>query len=103
MSDEMDKDQDQRIVDILQAHAPARRDPVFRISVLERREHRRFQRRIFALLAGALAIILVWSFALRFGADELGIMGTLAIGAALASSYFAFRRGLPHVLRRFSI
>jgi len=103
MSDDMKKHQDLRIVDLFKAHAPPRRDAVFRISVLERREHRGFQQRIFAMFAGALAIMLVSAFAIRIGAAELGTMGTLVIGAALASSYFAFRRGLPQILRRYSI
>jgi hypothetical protein len=99
----MSEDKDVRIVDLLNADAPPRRDPLFRVSVLERREHRRFQRRLYTMLAGALLIILVSTFAIRIGAGGLGTMGALVVGAALASAYLAFRRSLPQILRRFSI
>ena len=99
----MSEDRDDRIVELLRADAPPARDPVFRVSVLERREQRRFQRRLYTMLAGALVILLVLTFAISMGAGTLGTMGALAVVAALGSAYLAFRSNLPQILRRFSI
>ncbi len=99
----MREDKDDRIVELLRADAPPPRDPMFRVGVLERREHWQFQRRLCTMLAGALAIILVSVFAIGMGTGAMGSMGVLAVGAALASGYLAFRRSLPHILRRFGI
>jgi hypothetical protein len=99
----MSEDQDFRITGLLKADAPPPRDPVFRVSVLERREQKRFQRRLYTMLAGALVILLVATLAVNIRAGALGTMGVLAVGAALASAYVAFRGFLPQILRRFSI
>jgi hypothetical protein len=100
----MSEDQDNRIVDLLREAAPPARDPMFRLKVLERREHRQFQRRSFTMLAGALVIILVSTFAINIGGRALETTGSLAVvGAALASGYLAFRGRLLGILRRFSI
>lgn len=99
----MSEDNDLRIANLLTADAPLPQDPLFRVSVLERREHRRFQQRLFTMTGGALVIILISAFAIRIGTAALEPMGALAGGAALASAYLAFRRGLPQLLRRFTI
>lgn len=99
----MREDTDDRIVELLRADAPPAHDPLFRLKVLERREQRQFQRRLYTMLAGALVIILMLAFARGIGTGAPGTMGALAVGAALASAYFAFRRSLLRILRRFSI
>jgi hypothetical protein len=98
----MSEDRDDRLVEFLCAAAPPPRDPVFRLRVLERREHRQFRRRLFTMLAGVLVILLVSAFAIRMGGRALETMGALAVGAALASAYLAFRGRLLRILRRFS-
>jgi hypothetical protein len=99
----MSEDRDDRIADLLREDAPPPRDPVFRLRVLERREQRRFQRRLFTMLAGVLMILLISTFALSIGPASLRTTGALVVGAALASAYLAFRGHLPRILRRFSI
>jgi hypothetical protein len=99
----MRDDQDERIADLLNADAPPVRDPVFRIRVLERREHRRFQRRSLTMAAGALVIIVVSAFAIGIGGGAMQRTGALVVGTALAIAWPAFRRSLPRFLRRFSI
>jgi hypothetical protein len=98
----MSEDTDLRIANLLNVDAPPPRDPVFRVSVLERREHRQFQRRLFTMLAGALVILLISTFAISIGAGALGPMGALAVAGAVATACLAFRRSLPQVLRRFT-
>ena len=99
----MSEDRDDRVVDLLKAAAPPARDPVFRLKVLERREQRQFQRRWLTMLAGVLLIILLSTFAITIGERALVPTGVLAVGAALASGYLAFRGRLLRILRRFSI
>lgn len=99
----MSEDKDDRLAELLSAAAPPARDPVFRIKVLERREQRQFQRRSFTILAGALAILLLSMFSLDFEGGALTATGALVVVAALVSTYLAFRRHLPRILRRFSL
>lgn len=98
----MSADNDQRFGELFGAIAPPARDPVFRLQVLERRERRRFQRRLFSMLLGTLAILLVSTFAVGMGAAALETTGALAAGGALAIVYPAFRFSLPRILRRLS-
>jgi hypothetical protein len=99
----MSEDRDDRLVEFLRAAAPPARDPVFRLRVLERREHRQFQLRVFTMLAGVVVILLVSAFAMRIGGGALVPTSALAVGAALASAYLAFRGRFLRILRRFSI
>ena len=99
----MTEDRDDRIVEFLREQAPPARDPVFRVKVLERREHRQFQRRLLTMLAAALVIILVATFGVSIGGGALETTGALVVGTALASAYLAFRGRLLRILKRFSI
>ena len=99
----MSEDRDDRIVEYLRQAAPPARDPVFRLRVLERREQRQFQRRLFTMLAGVLVIILISTFAISTRGGALGATGVLVAGAALASGYLVFRGRLLRILRRFGI
>jgi hypothetical protein len=99
----MTEDKDQRIADLLRAVAPPARDPLFRIKVLERREHRQFQRRLFAMIVGVVVIILVATISISFGRGSMETAGVLAVGTALACSYLAFRGRVLRILRRFSL
>ena len=99
----MTQDKDQRIADLLRADAPPARDPLFRLKVLERREHRQFRQRSFTMFAGVLVIILVSTISISFERGSMETAGVLAIGTALASSYLAFRGRLLQILRRFSL
>jgi hypothetical protein len=99
----MTEDKDPRIADLLRADAPPARDPMFRIKVLERREHQQFQQRSFTMLAGVLVIILVSMISISFGRGSIKSAGLLAVGTALTSSYLAFRGRLLRILKRFSL
>jgi hypothetical protein len=99
----MSEDRDDRIVELLRAAAPPARDPVFRLKVLERREHRQFQRRLFTMLAGVLVILLGSTFAISIGGGALKTTGALVVATAIASGYLAFRGRLLRILMRFSI
>jgi hypothetical protein len=99
----MSDDKDQRIANLLRADAPPAHDPMFRIKVLERRERRQFQRRLFAMIAGAVVIILVSMSSISFARGSMETAGALAVGTALASSSLAFRGRLLRILRRFSL
>jgi hypothetical protein len=70
--------------------------------VLELREQRQFQRRLFTMLAGVL-VIMVSTFAISIGGGALVTTGALAVGTALANGYLAFRGRLLRILMRFSI
>jgi hypothetical protein len=99
----MSEDRDDRLVEFLCAGAPPPHDPVFRLRVLEQREHRQFRHRLYTILAGVLVILLVSAFAIRIGGGALEITGALVVGVAFASAYLAFRGRLLQILRRFSI
>jgi len=99
----MSEGRDDRIVEYLRQAAPPARDSLFRVKVLEGREQRQFQRRLFTMLAGAFVIIVALAFAVGIGSGALVPTGALVVGAALASAYLAFRGRFLRVLRRFSI
>ena len=105
MSNGMSHETDPRIADLLRAEAPAPRDPLFRVRVLERREERRYRRRLYTMLVGILVIFILSASAISIGvgAGGLGIVGTIITGAALATAWLAFRGSLSQILRRFSI
>ena len=65
-------------------------------------EQRQFQRRLYIMLAGVIAIILVSSFAMSLGG---GILETSAplVGVAIVSTCLAFRQSLTRILRHFRI
>ena len=98
----MSEQQGDRIVDLLQRAAPPARDPVFRLRVLERREQRQFQRRLYIMLAGVIAIILVSTFSMRLGGGFLETSAPV-ICVAVASTGLAFRQNLTRILRHFRI
>jgi hypothetical protein len=98
----MSEQQDDRILELLRQSAPPARDPVFRLRVLERREQRQFQRRLYIMLAGVIAIILVSTFAMSLGGGFLKTSAPV-IAVALASTWLAFRQNLTRILRHFRI
>ena len=99
----MGEQQDDGIVSLLRQGAPAARDPVFRLQVLERREQRQFQRRLYIMLGGLIAIIIVSTLAITLGGGALEITGAPVAGVAVASACLAFRHGLTRILRHFRI
>lgn len=103
MGDEAEKDTDARLSRRLTARAPAGRDPVFRVGVLQKREEDRFRLRsrlVFAAATG-LGLAAVAAFVLR---PDLApqICGSLLGIAALAGVYL-YREPLMGLARRFSL
>lgn len=99
----MSEKQDQRIVDLLRTATPPARDPIFRLRVLERREQRQFQRRLYIMLAGAILIILVSTMSIALGGGPLETKGAPVVGVAVASACLAFRQSLTRILKHFRI
>jgi hypothetical protein len=98
----MSDERDQRIAAILRAESPAARDPLLRIKVMARREQRQLQRQSLTMLAGALVIMLIAMFSIRgAGGVTVQVTGAFVIGAALPTSYLAFRGRLLRIVRRF--
>ena len=61
----MTHDDDELLRQRLRALAPATRDPLFRIKVLERRERRQFRLRVAFLLGGCVAATAIYVIASR--------------------------------------
>jgi|SRR5690348_2355418 hypothetical protein len=99
----MSEQQDHRIPELLRLAAPPARDPVFRLRVLERREQRQFQHRLYIILAGVIAIISVSTWALTLGGGALKTTSASVVVVALACACLAFRHSLPRILRHFRI
>src|SRR5262245_7495535 len=98
----MSERQDDRIMELLQRAAPPARDPVFRLRVLERREQRQFQRRLYIMLAGVISIILVATFVMSLGGGTLETSAPV-VGVAVVTTCLAFRQSLMRILRHFRI
>ena len=97
----MTDDQDARLTELLRADAPAERDALFRLDVLERREQLRFRRKVLLLLAAALVTLVL----LALGADWLGEQtlapaGMLILGIGVILATIVYGRILLHHLRR---
>jgi hypothetical protein len=104
----MDEEIDKRISQLLQRSAPAERDPLFRIRVLERRERERFRRSIVQLLGavGAIVVALIIGASMRGNGSTYEVMriGVFAAAAAVAVAVYVplFTRLLRASLRRLS-
>jgi len=92
---------DERIGDLLREDAPPARDPAFRISVLERRERKRFLRQsaILGLIALALAVVALVGIAV--GGDTAITAIVLMIAVVLAAAYAFYAPLVNRVLQRF--
>jgi hypothetical protein len=104
----MDEEIDKRISQLLSRRAPAERDPLFRIQVLERRERQRFRRSILQLLGAFLAIVVALTIGASTGGNrgtyEVVRVGVFAAAAAIAISVYIplFTRLLRASLGRLS-
>ena len=96
----MTQDQEERLGRLLREDAPPKRDPLFRLGVLERREHQRFQRRSLALLAAAASLALIFWIGFNAGAGLLATLVVALFCAAVAVSYFLSMRGVTELWRR---
>lgn len=98
MSEASDQE-DARIAELLAERDPPARDAMFRLSVLERRERKRFQRKTFALLALGIATVTALTVGVASGADLGGVVIVLSIVAAVAASWFISAPAVLHLIQ----
>jgi hypothetical protein len=98
MTPEIDDD---RIAELLRADAPAAHDPLFRISVLERRERNRFRRLALMLGVIALALSVIAAIGVSAGGDTAVTAVVLVIAVILAAAYTLYRPAVTRLLQRF--
>jgi hypothetical protein len=100
----MTDDSDTKLDELLREDAPQARDPLFRLSVLERRERMRFRRRMALLFA----VVVTVTIAVLVGFDTVGdrIVAPIAIllfGVVLSMAVVLRAWTLIRVVRRFWI
>ncbi len=86
-------EKDERITRLLQQMAPAPRDPLFRIRVLERRERQSYRNRV-------LGIVLMVSAVLIASAVTDGLPRQIVLGAGLAAAVVVYAAAMRQMLRR---
>jgi hypothetical protein len=91
----MMQDQDERFAELLCEDAPAERDALFRISVLERRERVRFQRRSRVLFMAAVVVAFIFGVGFGIGAD---LFMTTLVALLIAGLTAAFLLSVPGVM-----
>ena len=98
----MSEPADRNIAEVMDSMAPPSQDPVFRCRVLKRREQRQFQRRMYTLLAGAIAAAAAMGIGIAVpGLPELIGMPVAALSGV--SACLAFRHELVRILRHSRI
>src|SRR6185295_15934048 len=101
----MTHDLDDKIGRLLREDAPPERDPLFRISVLERRERASYRRKNQILLAGAVLIVLL-AIASTLLIDAVNLRDLLSAGLiavlvlALVTAGLFSVRGVLQVVRQ---
>jgi hypothetical protein len=97
----MTEDANERIGELLHSDAPAAHDPMFRLSVMERRERKRFRNRSLMVLAGGVVVAVVVVAAMAIGGQALDAAGFLALTGLAAVVYFRRPPQIEQILRRF--
>jgi fatty acid desaturase len=92
---------DDKISEGLRADAPAERDALFRLAVMERRERRRFERRSAVLIGGAAAVAVIAAGGLSAGADLVTTGVVAMLCAAIAVAGLLSASGVRELARRF--
>jgi hypothetical protein len=91
--------EDDKLGQLLRSDAPSTRDAMFRLSVLERRERQRYERRsVILLAAAATAAIVLWIGFLLAGPLATFLIALLC--ASLAGACFISVPGALQLLRR---
>ena len=94
-------DLDERIATVLRENAPPRRDPRFRVAILERLERQRFKRRLLLLAVAAIAVVTLVSIGYGARSNASDSIGVLLLCAALAVSAFRYAPVLTYFVRRW--
>jgi hypothetical protein len=92
---------DEKIAELLRSDAPAERDAVFRLSVMERREQKRFRNWSLLVLAVGLALGVVSLIGVSVGGQALDAAGVIVVVGLAAAGYFFYAPHVLHILRRF--
>lgn len=95
----MNERADERLGDLLR-DAPPERDALFRLSVIERRERQRFQRKSIVILAAGILLLAAFSFGWSAGASLLATAAVVLLVAAIVISCIASAPGVAEVVRR---
>jgi hypothetical protein len=86
-------EKDERITRLLQQMAPAPRDPLFRVKVLERRERQNYRNRVLGIVV-SVTVVLVAS------AVTGGLPRQIVLGAGLAAAVVVYGAAMRQMLRR---
>lgn len=97
----MTQDQDERIGDLLRQDAPSARDPMFRLSVLERRERKRFRQHSLVLASIAVALASASWIGVSAGGETAETTIALVCIVALAVAYILYQPVVTRLLQRF--
>lgn len=95
----MTQDSDEELGRLLRADAPAERDPMFRIRLLERRARKRYRRRSHLLLGVTTALMVIPAGVLVLATDRLAAALAVTFGIALAAATLVSARGVLQVVR----
>ena len=93
--------QDEPFAILLRQQAPAARDLVFRLKVLERRERREVRRRALLLLGAALAVAVISLIGVSMGGKTYETARVALFAVATAISGVTYMPALARLLRRF--
>lgn len=94
------QNQDERFGRLLREDAPAERDALFRISVLERRERMRFRQRSLVMILGAAVVAAALGTGFAAGLDLLAATAVAFVIAGLATAFVFSVPGVFEVRRR---
>ena len=92
---------DEKIAELLRSDAPAERDGVFRLRVMERREQKRFRNWSLLVLAAGLALGVVSLIGLSLGGQALDAASVIVVVGLAAAAYYFYMPQVSQMLRRF--
>lgn len=94
--------EDAKLMALMREDAPPAHDPMFRLSVLERRERRQFRRRVALLFAMVSIVVLTVLIAARaVGTPVLESAGISLFGVVLVTLGVAPWRWIGRIIQRF--
>jgi hypothetical protein len=91
---------DDRFADLVRRAAPAGRDPLFRLQVLERREQDRFRRSCLTLLGLLVSVIAAAAVILSLGPPRFDWAAIVLLGVVAAPLGFLYA---PALLQRLQL
>ena len=86
-------EKDEQITRLLQQMAPAARDPLFRVQVLERRERQNYRNRVLGIVLSVSAVLIA-------SAVTDGLARQTVLGVGLAAAVIVYAAAMRNMLRR---